>query len=1069
MATPNIVPREDSEGQLGTASKYWAAAYIDLIYLGAGKVGRDADNLFDFSTDNQIKIRVNGTNEIFMNSARFAPSTNDGYILGGASNQWSDLFLADGAVINFNDSNVTLTHSSNRLTLADSDELAFGTSSDFKIWHDGSNTYLSNEGVGHMNIQNTADDKDIILKSDDGSGGTTAYITLDGGLGYTTVQKAMKFLDNVSAAFGTGGNGDYGIVHDGTDTKHENFTGDLKFINYANDKDIILQSDDGSGGVTAYITLDGSAGTVEIAKDTNFAGKVGIGITPVSKLHVYENSTETTSAHGITVEQDGTGDAVVQYLLTGTRRWVTGIDNSDSDKFKFAYSSDLGSDEILSLNPNDDTAIFAGNLTIEGGLLHLGKADAASAHINSKELMTFNIDTDNDDTNRYFAWYVNGESGSGTELLKILETGAATFAGNVTVSGDITLSTDADILKAGTNPFRVFTNGTQALSISASQNATFAGTVAGTSFNGIPFFTDAANNSMYTHDVSGTDDTAQNNTAYGFAAMDAITTGDSNTAVGKDAGSAINTGADNTLLGTGAGDAITSGNFNVAVGRSALGTEGTGSANIAIGYQALTLQNTSSSAYNVAVGHQAGTNVTTGTTNTLIGGLAGDALTTGTSNVAIGYGSLSAEDGHGHNVAIGYHALVSQNAGANAYNVAVGSAAGTAITTGVQNTIVGGLAGDALTTGSFNVSLGYNSLSATTVGAKNTAIGNFALNENVRTNNNVAIGQQALQSLVGNGSTDNEETFNTAIGYFAGKEITSGILNTVVGGLAGDALTTGKRNVAIGYEALSTEDTGSRNVAIGEGSLTVLNYDGAGYNVAVGYDSGHAITTGINNTVLGANAGDALTTGSDNVALGYNALGSANGGESRNVAIGNSALLVMDFNGTNNNVAVGYEAGKAVSTGVNNTIIGTECGDALTTGDNNTIIGAAAAASAVGVDNEITLGNSSISAIRAQVTSISSLSDRRDKKDIEESVYGLDFLESLKPVTFEWDQRDGNRVGVKDVGFIAQDLQEVDDEYTRLVYESNPNKLEATYGRLIPVLVKAIQELSEKVKALENK
>jgi hypothetical protein len=84
-------------------------------------------------------------------------------------------------------------------------------------------------------------------------------------------------------------------------------------------------------------------------------------------------------------------------------------------------------------------------------------------------------------------------------------------------------------------------------------------------------------------------------------------------------------------------------------------------------------------------------------------------------------------------------------------------------------------------------------------------------------------------------------------------------------------------------------------------------------------------------------------------------------------------------------------------------------------------------------------------------------------------MYGLDFVDNLKPVTFEWDQRDGNRSGVKDVGFIAQDLQEVDDEYTRLVYESNPEKLEATYGRLIPIMAKAIQELSAKVKQLENK
>ena len=84
----------------------------------AAKFGRDADNLIDFTTDNQIKIRVNATNEIFMNGDRFAPSTNDGYILGGASNQWSDLYLASGAVINFNNGDVTITHASNQLTFA---------------------------------------------------------------------------------------------------------------------------------------------------------------------------------------------------------------------------------------------------------------------------------------------------------------------------------------------------------------------------------------------------------------------------------------------------------------------------------------------------------------------------------------------------------------------------------------------------------------------------------------------------------------------------------------------------------------------------------------------------------------------------------------------------------------------------------------------------------------------------------------------------------------------------------------------------------------------------------------
>jgi hypothetical protein len=87
---------------------------------------------------------------------------------------------------------------------------------------------------------------------------------------------------------------------------------------------------------------------------------------------------------------------------------------------------------------------FAGAVTVEGGILHLGKADTASGHINAKELMTFNIDTDNDDTNRYFAWYTNSSSGSGTELLKILETGAATFSGDVTTDGIFKVDTAPD-------------------------------------------------------------------------------------------------------------------------------------------------------------------------------------------------------------------------------------------------------------------------------------------------------------------------------------------------------------------------------------------------------------------------------------------------------------------------------------------------------------------------------------------------------------------------------------------------------------------------------------------------
>ena len=69
------------------------------------------------------------------------------------------------------------------------------------------------------------------------------------------------------------------------------------------------------------------------------------------------------------------------------------------------------------------TSANNGEVHVVGGVLKMGTADSSSAHLNSFEVMTFNIDSDNDDTNRYFAFYKDGSSGSGTELLKLYEDG----------------------------------------------------------------------------------------------------------------------------------------------------------------------------------------------------------------------------------------------------------------------------------------------------------------------------------------------------------------------------------------------------------------------------------------------------------------------------------------------------------------------------------------------------------------------------------------------------------------------------------------------------------------------
>lgn len=111
--------------------------------------------------------------------------------------------------------------------------------------------------------------------------------------------------------------------------------------------------------------------------------------------------------------------------------------------------------------------------------------------------------------------------------------------------------------------------------------------------------------------------------------------------------------------------------------------------------------------------------------------------------------------------------------------------------------------------------------------------------------------------------------------------------------------------------------------------------------------------------------------------------------------------------------------------------------------------------------------------LRCNVQTITSLSDARDKKNIQDLTLGLDFITKLKPRQFNWDRRDWYEGNISDgsktqetptAGFIAQEFDEIQKsenaEWLNLVLKDNPEKWEATYGNLLPVMVKAIQELA---------
>jgi len=157
----------------------------------------------------------------------------------------------------------------------DNSLLGFGEGfGDLQLHHDGSNSYIKNRSTGDLYIRQDVDDKDIILEADDGSGGVTPYITLDGSAARTLFSQHTRHLDNAFFAVGTGG--DFTIDHDGSNTSLQNSTGELRIRNYADDQDIVLQTDDGSGGITDYIRLDGSVGNTYIYKGMRFVDGVEV-------------------------------------------------------------------------------------------------------------------------------------------------------------------------------------------------------------------------------------------------------------------------------------------------------------------------------------------------------------------------------------------------------------------------------------------------------------------------------------------------------------------------------------------------------------------------------------------------------------------------------------------------------------------------------------------------------------------------------------------------------------------------------------------------------------------------
>ena len=355
---------------------------------------------------------------------------------------------------------------------------------------------------------------------------------------------------------------------------------------------------------------------------------------------------------------------------------------------------------------------------------------------------------------------------------------------------------------------------------------------------------------------------------------------------------------------------------------------------------------------------------------------------------------------------------------------------------------MGYYAGGGITTGDYNIAIGYCALyydaTKSLTGSDNIAIGSNTLARATgAVNNNVAIGKDAASWCTGSA-------------------------NVAIGNSTGAAITTGESNVILGDTATSSGNlSGSYNVIAGYGAVSGSGLTSAAGNVAIGYYALSHVSTGSYNVMIGPYAGNdsgasatyELTTGGYNVCIGYNARVYYT--SSYNIAIGRNAIA----GGSSVSYCIAIGDG-AQATGGSGSIqlgygINTRSGASLHVGGGTGYTGTAYTCYSSG--------------------GWTTFSDERIKKDIEPltSEQGLGLVLALQPVAYKL-RHPGNPSNARTrYGLIAQQAREACEsvgisEPLSWVDDTDPDLWAIDYDQLVAPLIKAVQELAQRVARLES-
>jgi len=279
-------------------------------------------------TDDQIDFKLGGTDKVRMSTTALSPSASDGTSLGTSALEWSDLFLADGAVINFgDDQDVSLTHVADTgLLLSSTDKLQFGDSGTFI--HQSSNGVLTIDGEVTIDLNAST----AVLVSND-----------------------LK-LNSDAAVLGLGADNDVTIthVHDTgiliNSSRKIQFSDATQFIHGLSDTVLAL-------GATDEIDLTATA--IDINGTCDISGQFSLGGTNVTSTAAELNLIDGGTARGTTAVASGDGILIND---GGTMR-MTNVDTVST----YFSSHNVGGGNIVTTGALDSGSITSGFGAINNG------------------------------------------------------------------------------------------------------------------------------------------------------------------------------------------------------------------------------------------------------------------------------------------------------------------------------------------------------------------------------------------------------------------------------------------------------------------------------------------------------------------------------------------------------------------------------------------------------------------------------------------------------------------------------------------------------------------------------